>query len=406
MYAKRLLGLFTCVILYMGAFGEARDPYHSTIFVGPASAKAEGPNMVVLINELKTSAIEKVIPFYTPTTPAALTFNLRGINAFGSFAANSTTFNVVIPKLGVNQSFTGATRDESLALYKQFIRDNGNRGGMLPAYAKYTSVDPIAGNPNSLMYQMAQADYLYGRLSPLTGCDCCWSSQPVIHQFQVGAQFNRGFADKFETTAITVPLRYSYSPDLTWAFIVDVPITLMITGGAWTLNESLGFGLRIPLTNDWTVTPTARLGFGGSLDLCTGGTFASTGVVSAYNYKVGDYVLTMTNYVGYFTSMPLHMGGINFDYHLHDFSYKNGLALTSCEGYTLCGRSLNLSLTFIDTDFEGSPLYIPHYEEVGLTLFTTHVNRCIDYDLLSLGAAYQWGHKGYHGYYLNLVYQF
>ncbi len=256
-------------LLLLCAIAEARQPYDATLVVDGASATVREPNLVDLSRSLKTTSIQKLLPFYTPTSELGLGINLRGIDVLAGFAINSTTLDVAIPQAGLTASFTGSTRDESIQLFKEYIRDAGARHRLLRAYAKYSPIDPIAGNPNSLMAQMAQADYLLVRLSPLSGCDSCWTAQPIVHQFQVGLNSARAFSDGYDTTAVTIPLRYSYSPDFRWAFILDAPLTYLRNGGASSVISSVGVGLRYPITRCWALTPILRAGAGGTLDLCT-----------------------------------------------------------------------------------------------------------------------------------------
>ena len=256
------------------------------------------------------------------------------------------------------------------------------------------------------MALMAQGDYLLGNLSPLSGCDCCWSAQPIRHQFQVGLNIGRGLVDGYETTSVNIPLRYSYSPNRQSAFIIDMPMILNKYDGAWSFSGSFGLGFRFPINYYWSLTPVVRLGSGGSVDLISGANLLSSGLVSNFNYPIWNHVLTMTNDVTYYTSIPLNLGSINYDYHLHNFVFKNGLALTSCEGFDFCNRMINYKVTFIDSAFDGIPLYMEHYDEVGFYLITSYLNRYIDYDCLSIGFTYRFGQKGYRGYNLDMVYQF
>lgn len=405
--SKRVLQLIVaCILLCQINQVQSHQPYEATVTVASDSATVHDPNLVDLTRDLREESLELLIPLYTPTTPVSIDINLRGIIALTSFAANSTTLVVDIPQAGITQTFTGATRDDSLHLFKDFIKEGGTKHRLLKAYAKYSPVDPIAGNPNSLMAQMAEADYLLGHLSPLSGCDCSWSAQPILHQFQVGTKVTRGFAKGFDDTIVTLPLRYSYSPDREWAFILDAPFTYHRCGGASSIFGSLGLGLRVPMTNEWSLTPTFRVGGGGSLDLCTSGSFISTGVVSVYNYKINNYVLSMTNYAGYYASTNLWLTGVNFNYHLHNYIFKNGLTLTSCEGFIFCDRPLNFSVSFVDSYFTRDQLFIRHYDEISVSLITNYLNPCLNYDCLSLEFAYQFGQKGYKGYSFNVAYQF
>lgn len=397
--------IFAFILIFQSALLQAYQPYHAKVTVDDVSAKVSAPNLVDLNRELKTSHIESLIPFYTPNSPVSIGFNLRGLLALTTFAANSTTLVVTIPNVGITETFTGSTREESLTLFKEFIKEGESLSKLLKGYARFSPIDPIAGNPNSLMAQMAEADYLIGCLSPLNGYNC-WSAQPIVHQFQAGTDVGRAFAKKFDTTIVTLPLRYSYSPDLNWALILDAPFTYIRNGGASSVFGSLGTGLRVPITREWSLTPIARLGAGGSLDLCTSGSFVTAGLTSAYNYKLCDYVLSMTNYAGYFNSINLWLTGVNFNYHLNNTIFKNGLSLVSCKGLTICNRVLNFKASIEDSYFAGDRLFIEHFDEVAISLITTHLNPYINYDCLSLGFAYQWGQKDYKGYYLNFIYQF
>lgn len=385
---------------------QSREPYHATVTVGNASKNVSAPNLVDLKRDLKTSNIQKFIPFYNPLSPASLNFNIRGIIALGSFPANSAALIVQIPQAGTEQIFTGAKREDSLTLFKDYLRDGGSHHKILKAYAKFSPIDPIAGNPNSLQAQMAQADYLMGHLSPLSGCDCSWQSQPLVHQYQLGLNAGRAFSKGFDTTAITFPLRYSFSPNLSWAFILDAPLTYLRNGGASSIVGSLGIGLRIPIMHDWSITPIVRTGAGGTLDLCTSGSFASIGMTSVYKYKMSSFVFSLTNYAGYFTTTNLWLTGVNFNYHLHNYIFKNGFSLTTCDGFVFCDRPINVSLSFQDACFTRDRLFIRHYDEIGVSIISHYLLPYFDYDCLSLGFSYQFGQKNYKGYFANLTYQF
>lgn len=405
---NRIVRFLTLIYTFATIFRlEAYHPYRAEIAIVGDSARVSAPNLLDLNRSLKTAAIEQILPLYTPTSAVAIGINLRGILAITGFAANSTTLTVVIPQTGNVESFAGTTRDESIALFRQYVRDGGRHHNLLRAYARYSPIDPIAGNPNSLMAQMGQADYDMGHLSPLSGCECnCWSAQPVVHQFQAGLTALRGFSQKFDTTTVSMPLRYSYSPTGDWAFILDAPVTFIANGGAYSIYSSVGFGLRVPITCNWSLTTCLRGGAGGSLDLCTAGDFVSAGLTSVFNFPLCDYVLSVTNYAGYINSGNLWLSGINFNYNLHNYIFKNGISLTTCDGFCLFGRPINFSISFIDSCFTKDRLYIRHYDEVGINLITNYLNPCIDYDCLSVGFAYQFGEKSYKGYSLNMIYQF
>lgn len=382
------------------------EPYQAILASNTAKAKISEPNLVDLSRSLKTNAIESILPLYTPTTPILIDINLRGIISRTSFPKNSTTLFVEIPQAGISKTFTGATRDDSIQLYKDYIRDGGKKHRLLKAYAKYSPIDPIAGNPNSLMAQMAQADYLTETPSPLNEWNPCINSQLAIHQFQLGMNPGRAFSKKFDTTIVTLPIRYSYSSRNGTTFILDAPFTYNRNGGASSAFGSLALALRTSPIRNWSLTSIFRAGSGGSFDLCTSGCFISTGFMSVLNYQVNECLIKMTNYVGYVASVNLWLTGINFNYHLNNYIFKNGLSISSRDLFYICNKPLSLKLSFVDTYFSGNALYINHYDEISFSLFMTSLNPYANEDCLSVGFSYQFGKKDYKGYFLNITYQY
>ncbi len=404
---KRCLGCCLLLCGFNSTSLEAKQPYQVDVTVDAFSAHVSAPNLTDLRRDLSTDSLAKDLPTYTTTSAVSFDIDLRGLETIASFAENSTELVVTFPNIDSTVTFDGGTRDNSVTLFKEFLQDAGAKNKLLRAYARFSPIDPIAGNPTSLLSLMANADYLLGRLSPYAGCCCDWITQPVRHQFQLGTSAARTFnREGFDSTVVTLPLRYSYSPCLDWALILDAPITYIRNGGASSVVSSLALGLRVPITDFWALTATTRFGSGGSVDLCTAGAFFSPGISSQLDYGFWGLVFSMTNYVGYFSSTNMWLGGINLNYHLHDYVFKNGITITACEGFELCGYPLGFNISFVDTDFQRERLYISHYDEVGFQIFTNGINPCLDYDCAILGFSYMFGPKNYHGYNFNLIYQF
>lgn len=373
---------------------HAREPYHALVTVEDQSARVSAPNLVDLKRDLSGSSIQDLIPIYTPTSPVSMNLNLRGIDAILSFAANSTFLQLEIPEANISTVFEGATRDESIALMKESIRDGGQNHRLLRAYARFSPIDPIAGNPLSLMAAMSQSDYLLGYNFPLQGC-CC--DPRGRHRFKGGAEFTRGFSDGFETSLATLPLQYGYSRCGSRELIIDLPVSYMKSGGSSSVFSSFGVAVKAPLTCRWSLTPAVRFGAGGTLDLCTSGSFLSAGVTSTYVIPISDFALSILNYASYISSTNLWLTGINFNYNLHNYVFKNGFVLTKCSGFEVCGRRVSGGVSFEDSYFARERLYMHHWDEVGLFFVVQGVNPCLCWDALQGKVSYLWGERGYHG---------
>src|SRR5262249_24459247 len=153
--------------------------------------------------------------------------------------------------------------------------------------------------------------------------------------------------------------------------------TYLRNGGASNLVSSLAFGYRLPVTCSWSLTPVVRFGSGGSLDLCTSGSFASVGATSNYNLKVGDSFLSVTNYASYISSVNLWLGGINFNYNLHNYTFKKGISFTTCNAFCLWGRQFNFSFFFEDSYFAREKFYIRHFDDIGTSVIINGLNPCL-----------------------------
>ena len=113
---------FVSAILFQACL-PARQPYHATVTVDTTSGTVSDPNLLDLTHDLRAASLQILVPNYTPTSAASIGINLRGIEALAAFPTNSSTLIVTIPQTGDLETFTGTTRDESLALFKEFIRD-------------------------------------------------------------------------------------------------------------------------------------------------------------------------------------------------------------------------------------------------------------------------------------------
>ena len=224
MNRKNIFSFLILMAVVCSGIVEGRQPFHGLIDVSGTTARVSAPNIGTLTNDLRTSALEELIPIYTPTSAVTIGINLRGIPVITGFRSELHCINSKYSEVRHQHLISGSTRDESVLLLKEYLKSTTNGTKRLfRGFAKYSPIDPIAGNPNSLMGLMSQGDYLLGNLSPLSGCDCSWSAQPIRHQFQVGLNVGRGLVSGYETTCVNIPLRYSYSPNRRSASLLICP---------------------------------------------------------------------------------------------------------------------------------------------------------------------------------------
>ncbi len=380
--------LFLCALL--PNLDGRRAPFQAEITVGAASGQVNASNLVSLKKDLTTEGIQQVIATYTPVSPVQFAINLRGLDSIASFAAASTTLNFAIPSLGITNTFTGSTRDDSITLLKSYLTDTGSMSKILHAMAKVSPIDPIVGNPDSLLANMVNENYLAGEhASP---CSCLPNRIK-----SVGAEYGISWVKGFQNTIITLPLYYKNNRLIVpGSLVLSAPLTLIEVGGAYSLYGSLGGGYQCPITELWDLTLAGRLGFGGSLDLVSASGLALVSVTSDYRLASGcNWVLSLTNLVGWSSSLAIHGSGVDFNYGVQNWEFGNGLKLSLCQLFPQIFSEANLY--FIDTSYIGDKLFIQHYDEIGVQFIVGS---------FGLKNSFVWGEKGYSKYRVNLDYCF
>jgi hypothetical protein len=193
-------------------------------------------------------------------------------------------------------------------------------------------------------------------------------------QVGLGLAYSHFTSGGIPVDSFTLPLSYTFrfEADPRYVLIIEMPISYSNSGGADAAAMSLGVGLRIPLTDNWSITPKVSAGITGSVDLGSGGMLVSGSVTSAYRFKVWDYDFVMGNMVGVAQSVGITIGEYSIDPHITNEYMKNGLMVT--RPLRLMGaqseflQDVEAQVWAIDTRFTGSALYDDNFQEVGFSL--------------------------------------
>ncbi|MDX1451391.1 MAG: hypothetical protein R3183_02455 [Oleiphilaceae bacterium] len=114
-------------------------------------------------DQLTTARLQAALPSYTdPASTATMQLDFRGLDMNFSFqTSGSTELTMSIPALGINESFTGSSRDDSKDLLVEYFKGAGLASieRIQKELVRVSPVDPIAGNPNSLMSSQMANDF-------------------------------------------------------------------------------------------------------------------------------------------------------------------------------------------------------------------------------------------------------
>jgi hypothetical protein len=356
------------VLLASGLAQQAmgRSLFEGTFVVDGQTATANSSSASDFANLFTDAGLQSLFGSYTPTSAATASVSLRGVPATLSYAAGSPVLVLQIPSIAVTESFNGATRDESQELALKWLRGDGQDAltRFLREAVATTPIDPIAGNPNSLMSQMGASDFNAGVVGVGRGAG-------DGGRFSMGARFGSFSASGWDTSVYSVPLGYSYRLEAGPELLLDVPFTLVETAGGQSYSGSIGVGARFPIRIGapdwlrWSLTPMLRVGMAGSLDHGTAGGIWSASLTSNLDFRLAErWNLTVGNMISRLETLPLSYQDYSVSYELKNTMFRNGVILSREVG-ELFGRRATASAFVVDTRFTGDALYVNNYQEYG-----------------------------------------
>ncbi|MEW6266835.1 MAG: hypothetical protein AB1641_27485 [Thermodesulfobacteriota bacterium] len=312
--------------------------------------------------------------FNRDADPVNITLNYRGLPIYGSFptGANASHLTLTIPAIGVQQTFAGSSRGQSLEMLEDwFKREGGNALSKLQQYlVEHTSTDPIAGNPSSMMGQMVRSHYDTSVTGQTTRIEPVAEAEQKIKNsnlLSLGITYGNIRASGFDGSYYSLPLSYTirWSEDSRKGFTIKLPISMVEIEGAKSYHVGLGAFLSWPINPRWVITPGVLYGFMGSPDMGSAAQMASASISSVYTWDLGrDWQLSLGNMIGYLRTLEFEYGGYKFDPKIENTVFRNGLML-SVPTDKMLADSL-VEIFFVDTRYIGSALRERSYEEVGL----------------------------------------
>lgn len=368
-----LLGVLGSLALIFSQSLFAASIFDLTV-TSEGSVFQESYNKVAdLINGIDEDNIKRQIPNYTDQSSALVAANFRGLPISLTFPQNSTQLTLRIPAIHVQETFTGATRDDSIDKLEDWFKKTGGDAltRLMQELAASTPNDPIAGNPNSLMAHMVHSDYGDGFTDNVSNIGQIAEintegSTSNINLVGLGARFGSYRHGDLDSRHMTLPLSYTVqfdgSPN---ELSLKVPVVATEVDGAKAYNLGLGVGFGWQLSERWRITPAVNYAVVASSDLGSVGQVISGSLTSAYQFKIDNTKLYLGNMLGYYRTLKFSSNDYSFDPDISNTVVRNGMLWAVPTPDIMAKTTLELFL--IDTRYFGSDLYIDQYNEVGFS---------------------------------------
>ena len=318
---------------------------------------------------LKGSNLHSLNPAYTGTQSAIVSIDYRGVALTASYVATGgSTLVLSIPSIGLSHTFDGGTRDATQQLLKNYFKQNDEDilGRLGHDLAKHSPVDPIAGNPNSLMSQLVASDFAAGFVDTLSTAN----RGPAINLGSIDPRYSHLREGGIINNAVMLPLAWSIrsDDDPRRQFTIRVPLAASDTDGSKSYYAGLGASLGLPVTGHWTLTPALDYAASGSRDLGSLAGVGSVSLTSAYLLPFDAFDVAIGDMVGYYRALRIKSGDYGYDPDIRNTVIRNGVIVA--QPTALFGRRVDLHYSLTDTHFFGDPLYARHYDEIGVSAGT------------------------------------
>lgn len=335
---------------------------------------------------------------YTENSVRKLVFCLQG--------SECQTFQQTLSSSSLSDPSKAVHAASSQDLWDQLIDYLKGQGGttlldnLATSWVEDTSIDPVAGNPRSLMGQITKANFNLATNGILT------SQTSGLNLFSVTPSYGYNTTDGITVKDAYLPLKYSHYFNNDNALFFDVPISYDQIEQAQSYSLAMGLGymhvfIRHPHLV-WALTPSFYAGVVGSVDLGSGTLMYNGAIASRLLFPYGKLTYGITNDVSFSQTAKLKIGDITTPYDLNSTLTSNGFDVTYLfhKDYTVGGY---YTLT---NQLGGTEWYISNYNELGFKFaMLKHYNKAI-YDHMTFSAGYLFGSHGYKGGDVSLGFNF
>ena len=332
-----------------------------------------------LFDLTKNNGLTQVNPAYTNASPAVVRFGYRGLPIIGLTNANSSAITLLIPSLNQTLIFGAkTTRDGNYKDVKNFLKNSGGDvlSQLQQKLAKESPIDPIAGNPASMQSNLVSNDYDRNFTQFATniqqGSTASGGATTSANNNLTGIGIGYGSFTQgdMKTNVATLPLSYTTRSDLDprRQFTIYAPISVSESAGAKSYSVNLGASYRVPVNDEWALTPAVGYGIAGSVDLGSAAAMMAASLTSQYTLRLSGFDFAIGNMIGLYESTKFKISGYSFNPNIRNTVFRNGV-LASIPT-TIMDQKMAFEVSFVNTLYTGTELYSRQYNELGLTLGT------------------------------------
>lgn len=369
-------------------------------------------------NFLDTSGLSAVNNLYTGQEVANIYARFNGV-PFQLWYQSSPAIPIAGTRLvlfaipGVlpnNIHWDGPTRANTEQQFVQYLKST-LLSQILSYQASNSPTSPITGVggllPNAVASDFNQnfMDTATNIAAPASAAAAAASGGSTPNLIGVALQYSSFSALDRRTKVTSIPLSYTIRNDIDprRQLTFSVPLTQVDVDGAKAYIAGFGVSYRVPMNDNWTLTPAGKISGVGSVDLATASGMYTGSLTSTYIWDMDTYNVAMGNMLSYNRTAKIQSGEYSSNPDITSTVVRNGLMLSQPANWN--GQKLSVEYSLVDTRYTGgTKLYIDNTQEIGITV-GTNKNAFSARSFLRGGLTYLHG-KDTKGFTANIGYWF
>ncbi len=211
--------------------------------------------------------------------------------------------------------------------------------------------NPVNGSPSSLLQDMSSNDF--------------WSGVDAVGGTEINFDYTSLTQDGVDIDVFKLPIRHTFElPDTDMRLVVQAPFSYATIEGDTVYSQQIGTALRIPVFENWELTPAVRVGGVYSDDFSSEAVGFGGAVTSRFQFMLGDYTVQIGNHVGYYRAEDVSVfldDGI--EYNTQNVLLRNGIIVDGA--VPMFGGLVDVQAFAVDTRNFGDDLFVESYVDIG-----------------------------------------
>lgn len=365
-------------VTLLGAGAAQAAPSCTTLFgteaaVGGSALVFCEPTAQGLVDRLSVTNFETEFANYTSTSAVNTSSLWNGVAVNAGFAANSTALSLNIPDLQVNETFIGATREQSITMLKNWYNQNSDLVSRMLRQQAANSPNSLITGSNGLLQSIVATDFAtaFSDNESRAGANSASAGNAAAASpLGMGVVFSHMKVAGVQQTAVGVPISYTVRNDIDprRQALLRADLSALRSGGALGYQARFSAGYQYPMSDEWKIAARGTVGFVGSSDAATLATMVGASIASSYTMEFDGFDLSIGNMLGYYQTLSAKAESVSVNPGIKNTALRNGIILS--QPVNLWGRKMVAEYSIADTRFFGTKIYQTNLQEFSISVGT------------------------------------